>query len=94
MDLYLRQSNSGKSLDRNLGPNGITEKTLTSAGIAEIERAGDALKTLKIIPDAIVTSPLGHARHSAEIVDSILFANKRGLVGKPKKKKKVKSVQV
>ena len=78
-----------------MGPNGINEKTLTTAGIAEIERTGEALKTLNIIPDAIVTSPLKHARHSAEIVNSILFANKRSPVGKlKKKKKKLKSVQV
>ena len=97
MDLFLirhGQSGSGKSLGRNLGPNGINEKSLTTAGIAEIERTSEALKTLNIIPDAIVTSPLKHARHSAEIVDSILFANKRSPVGKLKKKKKLKSVQV
>jgi phosphohistidine phosphatase len=97
LDLFLirhGQSGAGKSLGRNLGPNGINEKTLTTAGIAEIERTGEALMTLNIIPDAIVTSPLKHARHSAEIVDSILFANKRSPVGKLKKKKKLKSVQV
>ncbi len=97
MDLFLirhGQSGSGKSLGRNLGPNGINEKSLTTAGIAEIERTSEALKTLNIIPDAIVTSPLKHARHSAEIVDSILFANKRSPVGKLKKKKKLNAVQV
>jgi phosphohistidine phosphatase len=72
----------------------MNEKTLTTAGIAEIERTGEALKTMNIIPDAIVTSPLEHARHSAEIVDSILFANKHSPVGKLRKKKKLKSVQV
>ena len=97
MDLFLirhGQSGAGKSLGRNLGPNGINEKTLTTTGIAEIERTGEALKILNITPDAIVTSPLKHARHSAEIVDSILFAKKRSPVGKLKKKKKFKSVQV
>lgn len=77
-----------------MGPNGMNEKTLTTAGIAEIERTGEALKTMNIIPDAIVTSPLEHARHSAEIVDGILFANKRSPVGKLKKKKKLNGVQV
>ena len=77
-----------------MGPNGINEKTLTTAGIAEIERTGEALMTLNIIPYAIVTSPLKHARHSAEIVDSILFANKRGQIGKPKKKKKLRTLLV
>jgi broad specificity phosphatase PhoE len=46
------QSGSGKSLGRSSGPNGINEKTLTAAGIAEIERTGEALKSLHIIPDA------------------------------------------
>jgi phosphohistidine phosphatase len=97
MDLYLirhGQSGSGKSVGLSLGPNGTSKKTLTSAGIIEIERTGNALKTLNIIPDAIVTSPLEHARHSAEIVGSILYANKRGKDGKPKKKKKLRNVQV
>jgi len=97
MDLYLirhGQSGSGKSLDHSLGQNRTNEKTLTAAGIVEIEHTGEALKTLSIIPDAIVASPIAHARHSAEIVDSILFANKRGADGKPKKKRKLKSVQV
>lgn len=96
MDLFLvrhGQSGSGKNLGRSLGPNGINEKTLTATGIAEIERTGKALKRMNIVPDAIVTSPLRHAYHSAEIVDSILFANKRSPVGKPKKKK-LKTVQV
>ena len=77
-----------------MGPNGINEKTLTATGIAEIERTGKALKRMNIVPDAIVTSPLRHAHHSAEIVDSILFANKRSPVGKLKKKKKLNGVQV
>ena len=97
MDLFLvrhGQSRSGKNLGRNLGPDGKHEKTLTAAGINEIERTSEALKTLNTIPDAIVTSPLEHARQSAEIADSILFANKRGTDGKPKKKRKLKSVQV
>lgn len=97
MDLYLirhGQSGSGKSLAYTSGHNGTNEKTLTAAGIVEIERTGEVLKTLSITPDEIVTSPIAHARHSAEIVDSILFANKRGEDGKPKKKKKLKSVQV
>lgn len=96
MDLFLvrhGQSGSGKNLGRSLGPSGINEKTLTATGIAEIERTGKALKRMNIVPDAIVTSPLRHAYHSAEIVDSILFANKRSPVGKPKKKK-LKTVQV
>ena len=97
MDLFLirhGQSGSGKNLGRNLGPNGINEKTLTATGIAEIKRTAETLKRMNIVPDAIVTSPLRHARHSAEIVDSILFANKRGPIGKAEKKKKLKSVQV
>jgi phosphohistidine phosphatase len=97
MDLYLirhGQSGSGKSVGRGLGPNETSKKTLTAAGIIEIERTGNALKTLNIIPDAIVTSPLEHARHSAEIVGSILYANKRGTDRKPKKKKKLRNVQV
>jgi len=97
LDLFLirhGQSGSGKSLGRNLGPDGINEKTLTAAGTIEIERTGEALKTLNIIPDAIVTSPLEDARQSAEIVDSIIFSNKRITDGKPKRKKKSKSVQV
>ncbi|MPZ05306.1 MAG: hypothetical protein GEU26_02635 [Nitrososphaeraceae archaeon] len=96
MDLFLvrhGQSGPGKNLGRSLGPSGINEKTLTATGIAEIERTGKALKRMNIVPDAIVTSPLRHAYHSAEIVDSILFANKRSPVGKPKKKK-LKTVQV
>ncbi|MGH9974550.1 MAG: phosphoglycerate mutase family protein [Nitrososphaeraceae archaeon] len=94
MDLFLirhGQSGSGKSLGRNLDPDGKNEKTLTAAGIIEIERASEALKTLNIIPDAIVTSPLEHARQSAEIANSILFANKRSTDGKLKKKKKLKA---
>jgi phosphohistidine phosphatase len=98
MDLFLirhGQSSSGKSLGRNLSQDGTNEKTLTAAGIAEIKRTGEVLKTLNIIPDAIVTSPLKHACQSAKIVDSILFANKRDPGGKPKKmKKKLKSVQI
>ena len=97
MDLFLirhGQSGSGKNLGRSLDPNVITGKTLTAAGIAEIERTGEALKMLNIIPDAIVTSPIRHAHHSAEIVDSILFANKQGSAGKLKKKKRLKMVQV
>jgi phosphohistidine phosphatase len=97
MDLFLirhGQSCSGKSLSRNLGPNGINEKTLTATGIIEIERTSKALKMLNIIPDAIVTSPLEHARQSAEIASRILFANKHGTDEKPKKKKKVRIVQV
>lgn len=77
-----------------MGPNGINEKTLTATGIAEIERTAQTLKRMNIVPDAIVTSPLKHAHHSAEIVDCILFANKRGQIGKPKKKKKLRIVQV
>jgi phosphohistidine phosphatase len=97
MDLYLirhGQSCSGKSLSRNLGSNGINEKTLTAAGIIEIERTSEALKMLNIIPDAIVTSPFEHARQSAEIANRILFANKHSTDGKPKKKKKLRIVQV
>ncbi|MGH9950565.1 MAG: SixA phosphatase family protein [Nitrososphaeraceae archaeon] len=97
MDLFLirhGQSGSGKNLGRNSGPNGINEKTLTATGIAEIERTAQTLKRMNIVPDAIVTSPLKHAYHSAEIVDGILFANKRGQIGKPKKKKKLRTVQV
>lgn len=97
MDLFLirhGQSGSGKNLGRNSGPNGINEKTLTATGIAEIERTAQTLKRMNIVPDAIVTSPLKHARHSAEIVDGILFANKCGQIGKPKKKKKLRTVQV
>jgi phosphohistidine phosphatase len=96
MDLFLirhGQSSSGKNLGRNLSQDGINEKTLTAAGIAEIKRTGEVLKTLNIIPDAIVTSPLRHVCQGAKIVDSILFANKRDPVGKPKKKKS-KSVQI
>jgi phosphohistidine phosphatase len=97
LDLFLirhGQSGSGKNLSRNLGPNGINEKTLTATGIAEIERTAQTLKRMNIVPDAIVTSPLKHAHHSAEIVDGILFANKRGQIGKPKKKKKLTTIQV
>ncbi|MGA7368654.1 MAG: histidine phosphatase family protein [Nitrososphaeraceae archaeon] len=98
MDLYLirhGQSSSGKSLGRTLDPNvDANEKTLTPAGIAEIERTSKALKTLNIIPDAIVTSPLGYARLSAEIVHSLLFASRRGTDRKLKKKKKLKNAQV
>jgi phosphohistidine phosphatase len=97
MDLFLirhGQSCSGKSLSRNLGPNGMSEKTLTAAGIIEIERTSEALKMLNIIPDVIVTSPLEHARQSAEIANRILFANKHGTDGKRKKKKKLRIVQV
>ena len=96
MDLYLirhGQSGSGQTLDRSSSLNKENEKTLTAAGIAQIERTGKALKALNIIPDAIVTSPLGHSRQSAEIVDSILFANKRNTNGKPKKRK-LKSIQI
>ncbi|MGH9913555.1 MAG: SixA phosphatase family protein [Nitrososphaeraceae archaeon] len=96
MDLFLirhGQSGSGKNLGRNLGPNGLNEKTLTATGIAEIERTAQTLKRMNIVPDAIVTSPLKHAHHSAEIVDGI-FANKRGQIGKLKKKKKSRTVQV
>jgi phosphohistidine phosphatase len=49
---------------------------------------------LNIIPDVIVTSPLEHARQSADIANRILFANKQGIDGKPKKKKKLRIVQV
>lgn len=97
MDLFLirhGQSGSGKNLSRNLGPNGINEKTLTATGIAEIERTAQTLKRMNIVLDAIVTSPLKHAHHSAEIVDGILFANKRDQIGKPKKKKKLTTIQV
>lgn len=97
MDLFLirhGQSCSRKSLSRNLEPNGINEKPLTAAGIIEIERTSEALKTLNIIPDAIVTSPLEHARQSAEITNRVLFANKHGTDGKHKKKKKLRIVQV
>jgi phosphohistidine phosphatase len=97
MDLFLimhGQSGSGNSLGRNLGLDGINEKTLTAAGIIEIERTGEALKTLNITPDAIVTSPLEHARQSAEIVDCIIFPNKRGTDGKRRNKKKLKGVQI
>jgi phosphohistidine phosphatase len=97
MDLFLirhGQSSSGKSFGRNLGPNGINEKTLTAVGIIEIERTSEALKMLNILPDAIVTSPLEHARQSAEIANRILFANKHGTDGKLKKKKKLRIVQV
>ena len=96
MDLFLirhGQSSSGKSLGRNLSQDGINEKTLTAAGIAGIKRTGEVPKTLNMIPDAIVTSPLRYACQSAKIVDSILFANKRDPVGKPKKEKS-KSVQI
>jgi phosphohistidine phosphatase SixA len=96
MDLFLirhGQSCSGKSLSRNLGPNGMSEKTLTAAGIIEIERTSEALKMLNIIPDVIVTSPLEHARQSAEIANRNLFANKHGTDGKRKKKKKLRIVQ-
>jgi phosphohistidine phosphatase len=96
MDLYLirhGQSGSGESEGFSLVPNGTSQKTLTAAGVIEIERTSNALKTLNIIPDAIVTSPLEHARHSAEIAGSILFANKGGTDGKPKKKI-LRSVQV
>ena len=97
MDLYLighGQSGSGKNVGLSSGPNGTNEIILTTSGIIEIERTGNALKTLNIIQDAIVTSPLEHARHSAEIDGTILFANNRGTNGKPKKKKKLRSVQV
>jgi phosphohistidine phosphatase len=97
LDLFLirhGQSGPGKNLGRNLGPNGINEKTLTATGIAEIEGTAQTVKRMNIVPDAIVTSPLRHAHHSAEIVDGILFANKRGQIGKPKKKKKLRTVQV
>jgi phosphohistidine phosphatase len=96
MDLYLirhGQSGSGQSLDRSSGSNKVNEKTLTAAGIAQIERTGKALKSLNMIPDAIVTSPLGNSRQSAEIVNSILFANKRNTDVKPKKRKS-KTIQV
>lgn len=100
MDLFLirhGQSCSGKSLSRNLGPNGINEineKTLTAAGTIKIERTSETLKMLNIISDAIVTSLLEHARQSADIANRILFANKHGTDGKPKKKKKLRIVQV
>ena len=97
MDLYLirhGQSGSGKSVGLSLAPNGTNKKTLTAEGVVEIERTGNALKTLNIIPDAIVTSPLEHARHSAEIVGSIIYSNKRGTDRKPKKRKKLRNVQV
>jgi phosphohistidine phosphatase len=97
MDLYLirhGQSGSGKNIELGSSPNGTNKKTLTAEGIIEIERTGNALKTLNIIPDAIITSPLEHARQSAEIVGSILSANNRGTDGKLKKKKKLRSVQV
>ena len=77
-----------------MSQDGTNEKTLTAAGIAEIKRTGEVLKTLNIMPDAIVTSPLKHACQSAKIVDSILFANKRDPFGKQKKMKKLKSVQI
>lgn len=96
MDLYLirhGQSVSGQSLDCSSGSNKVNEKTLTAAGLAQIERTGKALKTLNIMPDAIVTSPLGNSRQSAKIVNSILFANKCNTIGKPKKRK-LKSIQV
>src|ERR687892_370994 len=88
------QSGSGKNVGLSSGPNGTNEIILTTSGIIEIERTGNALKTLNIIPDAYVTSPLEHARHSAEIDGTILFANNRGANGKSKKKKKLRSVQV
>ena len=97
MDLYLirhGQSGSGKNIGLGLSPNGTNKKTLTAEGVIEIERTGNALKTLNIIPDAIITSPLEHARQSAEIIGSILSASNRGTDGKLKKKKKLRSVQV
>lgn len=97
MDLYLirhGQSGSGKNIGLGLSPNGTNKKTLTAEGVIEIELTGNALKTLNIIPDAIITSPLEHVRQSAEIVGSILSANNRGTDGKLKKKKKSRSVQV
>jgi phosphohistidine phosphatase SixA len=97
MDLYLirhGQFASGKSLGRSSDSKRVNEKILNAEGIAEIERTGRALKTLNIIPDTIVTSPLRHARHNAEILDSILFANKHNTYGKTKRKNTPKSIQV
>ncbi|HZD34017.1 MAG TPA: phosphoglycerate mutase family protein [Nitrososphaeraceae archaeon] len=96
MDLYLirhGQSGLGQTLDRTSGSDRVNKKTLTAAGIAQIERTGKALKTLNIVPDAIVTSPLSHSQKSAEIVGSILFGDKRNTDGKPKKRK-LKNIQV
>jgi phosphohistidine phosphatase len=93
MDLYLirhAQSDPGKSL----GQNGINNNALNALEITELKWTGEALKALNLIPEAIVTSPLGHARHSAEMVASTIFATKSGIVKKSKKNKKFKSVQV
>ena len=93
MELYLirhAQSDPGKSLV----PNGINDNALNAVEITELKYTGEALKVLNLIPDAIVTSPLGHARHSAEMVASTIFATKGGIVKKSKKNKKLKSVQV
>ena len=93
MDLYLirhAQSDPGKSL----GPNGINNNALNAVEITELKCTGEALKALNLIPDAIVTSPLGYARNSAEMVASTIFATKGGIVKKSKKSKKLKSVQI
>lgn len=95
MELYLirhGQSGLGQTLDRTSGSDRVNEKTLTAAGIAQIEHTGKALKTLNIVLDSIVTSPLSHSRQSA-VVGSILFGDKRNTDGKPKKRK-LKTIQV
>jgi phosphohistidine phosphatase len=89
------QSGSGQSLGFSSGSDRASEKTLTASGIVQIERTGKALKTLNIIPDAIVTSPLRHSRQSAEIVNNVLFSSKRTTDGKPKKRmRNMKNFQV
>jgi phosphohistidine phosphatase len=61
----------------------------------QVERTGKALKTLNIIPDAVVTSPLGHPLQTAEIVNNVLFPSKRTIDGKPKERKRnMKNFQV
>ena len=93
MDLYLirhAQSDPAKSL----GPNGINNNALNTVEITELKCTGEAFKALNLIPDAIVTSPLGYARNSAETVARSIFATKGGIVKKFKKNKKLKSVQV
>ena len=89
------QSGSGQSLGFSSGSDRASEKTLTASGIVQIERTGKALKTLNILPDAIVTSPLGHSRQSAEIVNNVLFSSKRTTDAKPKKRmRNMKNFQV
>jgi phosphohistidine phosphatase SixA len=76
MDLYLLRHGKaglGQTYIRSIASSGMHEKALPAAGIAELQKCGEALKKIAIKPDAIITSPLRRAHQTAEIIDAILF---------------------